>query len=141
MSVVRTMAKPVYTATIDEEYTMNAVNTLPTSAQMMPEVMPPMSAARNSTLVLGTSAYMIVKTMVTITYGRTCRAALKVQASGANASIHNANGLFCALANSPRATASRMGPRIITLKYSVKRRAKFRGCSTRHTKLKLVSTF
>src|SRR5271154_154548 len=141
MSVVRTMAKPVYTTTSDEEYTMNAVSALPTSAQMMPEAMPPMSAARNSTLVLGTNVYMAVKTMVTITYGRTWRAALNAQASGANASTHNANGLFWALASSPSATASRMGPRIMTLKYSVKRRAKLRGCATRHTKLKLVSTF
>ena len=32
---------------------MNAVNALPTSAQMMPEAMPPMSAARNSHLGVG----------------------------------------------------------------------------------------
>ncbi len=40
---------------------MNAVNTLPTSAHTMPEVMPPMSAARNCTLVLGMKTYMNVK--------------------------------------------------------------------------------
>ncbi len=120
---------------------MNAVNTLPTSAHTTPAVMPPISAARICTLVLGMKTYMKVKMMVTITYGRILPTALKVQASGLIPSTHSAKGLFSALASSPSATASRMGPNIITARYSVKRRKKLRGRSTRHKKLKLVSTF
>ena len=86
-------------------------------------------------------AYMKVKTMVTIAYGTICPKTLRIHARGAMESSHCAIGLCSAEPNSPSATASRMGPTIMTLKYSVKRRAKLRGRSTRQTKLKLVSTF
>ncbi len=46
---------------------MTAVNALPTRAQMMPAVTPPISAARNCTWVLGMKAYMKVKTAATMT--------------------------------------------------------------------------
>ena len=45
---------------------MNAVNTLPTSAQMIPAVTPPSSAAENFTRVFGSSQYRKVNTTVTI---------------------------------------------------------------------------
>src|SRR5258707_7612 len=141
MRVVSTMAKPVYIATNDDAYTMQAVNTLPTSAQTDPAAMPPMSAALNCTLVLGMNTYMKVKVMVTIRYGRILPTALNVQANGLIALIHSAKGLLSALASRPSATARRMGPTIITARYSVKRRRKLRGRSTRHRWLKLFSTF
>ena len=84
---------------------------------------------------------MNVKAMVTITYGTNSPSAAMVQASGGMAFSHSANGLCSADPNRPKATASRMGPTIMTERYSVKRRAKLRGRSTRHTKLKLASTF
>ncbi len=78
---------------------------------------------------------------MTITYGTNWPSNRIVKASGGIALAHCANGLCSAEPNSPIVTASRMGPTTITLKYSVKRRAKLRGRSTRHTKLKLASTF
>ena len=92
---------------------MNAVNTLPTSAQMMPEVMPPISAARNSTLVLGMNTYMKVKTTVTITYGRILPPRPRSRPA---AQYHRPTARTDCVRrslSSPSATASRMGPKIM----------------------------
>ena len=48
---------------------MTVVNTLPTSAHMIPAVTPPMSAARDSTRVFGTKAYIKVNAIATMAYG------------------------------------------------------------------------
>src|ERR1700730_7807952 len=64
---------------------MTAANTLPTRAQMMPAVTPPMSAARNFTPVLGMNAYMNVNTAVTMRYGTISPSTPKISASGATA--------------------------------------------------------
>ena len=73
--------------------------------------------------------------------GQDCPRAGQAQASGGDGVEPLRDGLCSAEPSKPSATASRMGPTIMTLRYSVKRRAKLRGRSTRQTKLKLVSTF
>ncbi len=85
--------------------------------------------------------YMNVKTAVTMTYGAIWPKRSKITENGATACNRCAKGLCSAVPKSPIATASRMGPKIMTLKYSAKRRPKLRGRPTRHTELKLVSTF
>ncbi len=85
--------------------------------------------------------YMHVKTAATRAYGSRRAKAPSTAASGATAFSQRTTGLCSADPRSATATASRMGPRIMTLKYSVKRRPKFRRRSTRHTKLMLPSTF
>ena len=45
------------------------------------------------------------------------------------------------VAINPNAATMTAGPITMTLTYSLKRRPILRGCSTRHTKLKLSSTF
>ena len=54
-------------ATSVEEETRIEVNILPTSAQTMPAVTPPMNAARASTRMFGMNMYMSTNTAETIT--------------------------------------------------------------------------
>ena len=58
------IAKPAYTTDSRVVYTTSAVNSLPTTAQSMPAVTPPMSAGFHFTRVLGTNMYTAVKMAV-----------------------------------------------------------------------------
>jgi hypothetical protein len=121
--------------------TTNEVKIIPVAAHTTPANSPPMSAARNCTLVFGMNMYRNVNTPVTSTYGVSRPDATSIVPNGSYfASACTA--LVCAnVAIRPSAVTISAGPTTITLRYSLTRRTRLRGCSTRHTKLKDSSTF
>ena len=101
----------------------------------------PISAARNLTLVFGTNMYRNVKTPVTIRYGASRPAPSSMLPNGSICDIRCTNSWLVTEAIRPIATTIITGPSTITLRYSLMRLPKLRGCSTRQTKLKLSSIF
>ena len=84
---------------------------------------------------------MNVKTPVTRMYGVSRPNITKPVPNGSYCEIVLIAEVFAKAAMSPKAATMRAGPTTMTLRYSLNRRPKLRGCSTRHTKLKLSSTF
>jgi hypothetical protein len=87
------------------------------------------------------NAYTNVNTPVTSTYGVSRPSATSTEPKGSYC-FSACTPLVCAnVAIRPNAATMTAGPITMTLRYSLTRRMRLRGCATRHTKLKLSSTF
>ena len=100
-----------------------------------------MSAGRHCTRVFGTNMYMPVKNAVTITYGATAISVPGRRCRNGILATSCTGALAMVACDRPMNATSNTGPTTSSVRYSAIRRAKLRGCSTRHRKLKLSSTF
>ncbi len=86
--------------------------------------------------------YNTVKMALTMMYGAsTIRALVRLCSGGRSVTTNFSGPLPSAACDRPMKPTSSNGPMTSSVRYSATRRAKLRGCSTRHRKLKLSSTF